>query len=166
LRELAFGECSQRCEAVDKLGRVHAKAQRNKKVGLDCIFDNRAKHNVKEAQQWVKDKWVTAGSMSSASAGVVRNLRGAVGVFEKAAQMRPDVIFLISDASLQWRPDGDSTVDIPYEELEEALKQIQENAQKEVPIQFIAFEPDEEDEDFWKRILRRTGGNFQEMKEK
>ncbi len=120
----------------------------------------------KEAQQWVKDKWVTAGSMSSASAGVVRNLRGAVGVLEKAAQMRPDVIFLISDASLQWRPDGDNTVDIPYEELEEALKQIQENAQEEVPIQFIAFEPDEEDEDFWKRILRRTGGNFQEMKEK
>ncbi len=47
---------------------------------------------------------VTSGTMSSATKGVVNNLHGVVGVLERAVAMRPEVVFLISDASFQWRP--------------------------------------------------------------
>lgn len=57
------------------------------------------------AKKWVGEKWNKSGAMSASTSGVVSNLRGVVGV-ERAVAMRPDVIFLISDASFQWRPEG------------------------------------------------------------
>lgn len=122
--------------------------------------------NKKMAQTWVEEKWVTSGSMSSGSAGVVRNLTGVVGVVERAIQMRPDVIFLISDASFQWRPDETSFSNIPYDEIKKVVGRIEEESRNEVPIHFIAFEPKPEDAKEWSRIVRKTGGEFREMKEK
>ena len=57
------------------------------------------------AKAWIEDEWVATGSMQ-ASAKVTRNPRGVVGVFELAVRMLPDVIFLISDASFQWKEGG------------------------------------------------------------
>jgi hypothetical protein len=122
--------------------------------------------NKKLAQTWVEEKWVTSGSMSSGSSGVVRNLTGVVGVMERAVQMRPDVIFLISDASFQWRPDETSFSNIPYDDIKEAVDRIEEESRREVPIHFIAFEPKPDDSKEWSRIVRKTGGEFREMKEK
>jgi len=122
--------------------------------------------NKKLARRWVEEEWETSGSMSSSSDGVERNLFGAVGVLERAARMRPDVIFLISDASFQWRPDGGGGFsDISWDELEDAVESIEEEARGEVPIHFIAFEPTDEDAEEWERIVRRTGGEFRELKE-
>ncbi len=93
------------------------------------------------------------------------NFTGVVGVLERAAKMRPDLIFLISDASFQWRPGGGSSYkNIPYNELRKAVENIEEEARQDVPVQFIAFEPEPEDSKEWKRIIRRTGGDFRELK--
>jgi hypothetical protein len=56
-----------------------------------------------------------------ASAKVTRNPRGVVGVLELAARMLPDVIFLISDASFQWK-EGGSLSDVPWKEIARIVK--------------------------------------------
>ena len=102
--------------------------------------------------------------MSSASRGVTQNLTGVVGIIEKSITMRPDVIFLISDASFQWRPTGGFT-NIPYDDIKEAGESIEEELRADVPIHFLAFEPKDNDAKEWSRIVRKTGGEFRELKE-
>ncbi len=124
--------------------------------------------NKKLAGIWMEKKWVTSGSMSAATSGVISNLTGVVGVLEKGITMRPDVIFLISDASFQWRPNGGSGfANIPYEEISKVVKKLQETATgKKVPIHFVAFQPKDKDVKEWKRIVRKSGGEFRILKEK
>ncbi|MEM6278461.1 MAG: hypothetical protein AAF733_03210 [Verrucomicrobiota bacterium] len=122
-------------------------------------------NNKKSAKEWVENRWVTAGTMSSGDAGVVRNLTGVVGVLERAIQMRPQVIFLISDASFQWRPQDAGILNIPYDDIEDVVESIEEELGEKVPIHFLAFEPKDEDEREWSKIVRRTGGEFRELKE-
>lgn len=124
--------------------------------------------NKKLADSWVEKKWVTSGSMSSAKSGVISNLTGVVGVLEKGISMRPDVIFLLSDASFQWRPGGSGGfANIPYDEIDKMVKKLQQTtAGKKVPIHFVAFEPKDKDVKEWKRIVRKSGGEFRILKEK
>ncbi len=122
--------------------------------------------NKELAQKWVEEKWVTSGTMSSTGSSVVQNLTGIVGVLERAAKMRPDVVFLISDASFQWRPDGGGGFrNVPYDEIKKAVDQLGEGPQGEVPLHFVAFEPKPDDVKEWSRIVRKTGGEFRELKE-
>ena len=120
--------------------------------------------NKKLAVTWVEEEWETSGSMSSASKGVTQNLTGVVGIIEKSITMRPDVIFLISDASFQWRPTG-GFANIPYDEIKDAVERIEEELRADVPIHFLAFEPKDDDAKEWSRIVRKTGGEFKELKE-
>lgn len=122
--------------------------------------------NKELAQKWVQEKWITSGGLSGATAGAVTNYDGVVGVLERAIQMRPEVIFLISDASFQWRPGGGSSYpDIPYDDIEDVVEKLQDESRREVPIHFIAFEPKDDDAKEWSRIVRKTGGEFRQMKE-
>lgn len=117
------------------------------------------------AKQWVRDKWVTSGTMSSATKGVVNNLHGVVGVLERAVTMRPEVVFLISDASFQWRPpDAGGLVNVPYEEIKKGVKPLEDSPQGRIPLHFIAFQPKPDDAKEWSRIVRGTGGEFRELK--
>src|SRR5690606_20132068 len=117
------------------------------------------------AKAWVSEKWVTSGTMSSAAKSVVTNLTGVVGVLERAAAMRPDVVFLISDASFQWRPDGGSGFkNVPYGEIRKAVKALGDSTNREVPLHFVAFEPKADDAKEWSRIVRGTRGEFRELK--
>lgn len=117
------------------------------------------------AQQWVGEKWVTSGTMSSASKSVVTNLTGVVGVLKRAAAMRPDVVFLISDASFQWRPDGGGGFkNVPYDEIKKAVDALESEGGRKVPLHFVAFEPKPDDVKEWSRIVRSSGGEFRELK--
>ena len=117
------------------------------------------------AKRWVSEKWVTSGTMSSASKSVVSNLTGVVGVLERAAVMRPDVVFLISDASFQWRPGGGGGFkNVPYEDIKKAVEALGSGTNGEVPLHFVAFEPKPDDVKEWSRIVRGTGGEFRELK--
>tara|TARA_R110002096_G_scaffold292391_1_gene486904 strand:+ start:9237 stop:10298 length:1062 start_codon:yes stop_codon:yes gene_type:complete len=119
--------------------------------------------NKENATKWVESEWVTAGTMSAASRGVTSNLRGLVGVLEMAFTMQPDVIWLISDGSFQWRPTG-GLVNVPYPELKRELQKWQDAAGTKVPIHFIGFQMKSDDESEWKRIVRRYGGKLKEIK--
>lgn len=113
------------------------------------------------AREWVENEWVTGGTMSGR--GVVSNPRGLAAVLEQAFAMRPNVVFLISDASFQWR-EGGGISDIPYSDIRSLIDKLQKELPDEAPIHLIGFAPDEEDVKEWRRILRRTGGEFRELK--
>jgi len=117
--------------------------------------------NKKGARQWVKNQWVETGTMSGR--GVISNPRGLAAVLEQAFQMKPDLIFLISDASFQWRVGG-GIRDIPYDELKALLARLQADLSNPAVIQFVGFQPDSDDVKEWKRLIRRSGGKFQILK--
>jgi hypothetical protein len=118
--------------------------------------------NKQVARDWVENEWVESGTMSGS--GVVSNPRGLMAVLEKTFEMRPNLIFLISDASFQWR-EGGGISDIPYGDLRDTIRKLSEELPEEAPIHLIGFSPDDEDAKEWRRILRRTGGDFRELKE-
>lgn len=115
------------------------------------------------AKEWVQAKWVTSGTMAASTKGAIPNLTGLVGVLERAAAMRPDVIFLLSDASFQWRPSGGFS-NIPYSDLQKAVASLDADGRKKVPLHFIAFSPRASDVDEWNRIVKKSGGEFRILK--
>jgi hypothetical protein len=118
-------------------------------------------HNRKVALDWIQNEWVTLGSMSSSSKSVTKNLRGFAGVLEVAAGMKPDVIFVISDGSFQWKPPGSGGT-IPWLELRKIIEgPLQEGAK--CKINFITFEAAEQDTKELKRLSQKTGGKTLEL---
>lgn len=117
--------------------------------------------NKKRARTWVENEWVESGTMSGR--GVVSNPRGLAAVLEQAFEMKPDLIFLISDASFQWRVGGGIS-NIPYDDLKDLLAGLQADLPTPAVIQFIGFQPKSEDVKEWKRLLRRSRGKFQILK--
>jgi hypothetical protein len=113
------------------------------------------------AKTWIEEEWVETGSMQ-ASAKVKRNPRGVVGVFELAAQMLPDVIFLISDASFQWK-EGGSLGDVPWEEIAKIVKGSLQGTEG-CTLNFIGFEMKPEDRRRMESVVRSTHGKIREIK--
>jgi hypothetical protein len=113
------------------------------------------------ATEWVNNEWVTTGSMS-ASPKVASNPRGFIGVLELASAMKPDVIYVISDGSFQWKPEG-KIVTIPWNEIKKLADGPLQDDQRCV-VNFIAFQPKEDDIKELKRISGRSGGKTVELK--
>ncbi|MEI8293275.1 MAG: hypothetical protein WCG66_04685 [bacterium] len=113
------------------------------------------------ASEWVKSEWVTAGTMG-VSSKVTANPRGFAGVLELAAAMKPDVLYVISDGSFQWKPGGNID-NIPWSEIKKIIDGPLQEGQKCI-VNFIAFQPRPEDLAELKRISGRTGGKTIELK--
>ncbi|HEY5792826.1 MAG TPA: hypothetical protein VIS74_05970 [Chthoniobacterales bacterium] len=117
--------------------------------------------NKQAAKTWVEQEWVESGSMG-AGGKVVSNARGFLGVLEWAAQARPDVIFVISDASFQWKPGG-QIANIPWKELQDFATGSLQGAEG-CPIHFIGFEMKPGDRREAGILARRTQGKVRELK--
>ena len=113
------------------------------------------------AKTWIEEEWVDTGSMQ-ASSKVTRNPRGVVGVFEMAAQMVPDVIFLISDGSFQWK-EGGSLGDVPWEEIAKVVKGPLQGTEG-CELNFIGFQMRPEDRKKMESLVRVTQGKSREIK--
>jgi hypothetical protein len=76
--------------------------------------------------------------------------------------MKPDVIFIISDGSFQWKARGSSGT-IPWKDVK---KIFTENLCKsgDCKVNFIAFEAKDEDSREMKNISQRSGGKMIELK--
>jgi len=118
-------------------------------------------NNRTAALNWVQTEWVTKGSMSESSK-VISNSQGLIGVLDLAAEMKPDVIFIISDGSFQWKAGGGSGT-IPWTVVK---KRIAENLCKsgECKVNFIAFEAKSDDTKEMRGISQRSGGKMIELK--
>ena len=112
------------------------------------------------AKAWIDEEWVETGSMQ-ASSEVAKNLRGVVGVLDLASRMLPDVIFLISDASFQWR-EGGSLSDVPWQEIAKVVKGPLQGAEGCV-VNFIGFQMKPEDRRKMESIVRATNGKMREV---
>ncbi|MFZ4774745.1 MAG: hypothetical protein ACOYM3_05245 [Terrimicrobiaceae bacterium] len=113
------------------------------------------------ALSWIETEWVETGTMG-ASGKVTSNPRGLAGVLELASKMQPDVIFLISDASFQWKPTG--TIDnVPWKEIEKITDGPLQGTEG-CKIHFIGFEMKPEDKKEIGAIVRKSGGKLREIK--
>jgi hypothetical protein len=112
------------------------------------------------AKKWLTDEWVDTGTMSGG--GVTSNPKGLIGVLELATQMQPDVIFLISDASFQWRTTG-SLSNIPWDDVKKVVKGSLQ-AGGECKLNFIGFEMKQVDRSEMGSIARSSGGKMREIK--
>ena len=113
------------------------------------------------ATEWVKNEWVTTGTMG-ASSKVTSNPRGFMGVLELAAQMKPDVLYVISDGSFQWKPTGNID-NIPWNDIKKILDGSLQEGQK-CTVNFIAFQPKDDDLKELKRLSSSTHGKTVELK--
>ena len=112
------------------------------------------------ARAWIEQEWVESGSMQ-ASSKVTKNPRGVVGVLELAAKMLPDVIFLISDGSFQWK-EGGALSDVPWEAIAKVVKGPLQGTEGCV-LNFIGFEMKAEDRREIGSIVRSTQGKIREI---
>jgi hypothetical protein len=116
--------------------------------------------NRSTAKNWIENEWVETGSMQ-ASARVTKNPRGVVGVLELAGRLLPDVIFLISDGSFQWK-EGGTLSDVPWKEIQRVVKgPLQAN--QGCPLNFIGFEMKPDDKREMASIVRATSGKMREI---
>ncbi len=118
--------------------------------------------NKEEARQWVESKWIESGSMPASGSGVVSpSPNGIESVLAVAFGMRPDVIFLISDGSFSRDPGNQK---VPHAELRKTLDGLEKEAEfGKVPVHFIGFEMEREEEAELRRIIRRYDGDFREI---
>lgn len=112
------------------------------------------------AKTWIEDEWVETGTMQ-ASAKVTKNPRGVVGVLELAAQMSPDVIFLISDASFQWKEGGEINT-VPWKEIARIVKGPLQGSEGCV-LNFVGFEMKPDDKREIASIVRASHGKMREI---
>lgn len=113
-------------------------------------------------RQWVANEWTEGGTLGGR--GVVTNPRGLIGVLELAARLQPDVVFLISDGSFQWRVRG-PIENIPWKEVEAAVKAVEAaSPEAKVPFNFVGFEVKPDDRRELRSLAARTGGKFREIK--
>ena len=112
------------------------------------------------ALEWIEDEWVESGTMGR-SKKVTANPRGLAGVLERAAEMNPDVIYLISDASFQWKESGPIQT-IPWKEIKAICDGPLQQAGG-CKIHFIGFEMKPDDKREIGAIVRKSGGKIQEM---
>jgi hypothetical protein len=76
--------------------------------------------------------------------------------------MQPDVIFLISDASFQWRAGG-SLGNIPWDDIKKIIKsELQSSG--DCKLNFIGFQMKPEDRSEMGSISRSSGGKVREIK--
>ena len=121
--------------------------------------------NRADALDWIENEWLETGTMA-ASKKVVGNPRGLVGVLDLAAKMQPDVVFIISDASFQWKPPGEKKSwgeNIPWKEIRKCTD-IALQGTTGCKIHFIGFEMKPEDKREIGSIVRKSGGKLREIK--
>ena len=118
--------------------------------------------NREAVRSWVANEWIETGAL--AGRGVVSNPQGFVGVLEFAARLQPDVVFVISDGSFQWRKEG-PIANIPWRDLSEAIKAVETaSPEARVPFNFIVFQIKPDDKRELRSLASRTGGKFREIK--
>ena len=116
--------------------------------------------NRSKAKGWIEDEWVETGTMP-ASGTVSKNPRGVVGVFELAVGMSPDVVFLISDASFQWKEEG-TLSDVPWKEIQRVVKGPLQGKSGCV-LNFVGFEMKPNDKREIAALVRASGGKIREI---
>jgi hypothetical protein len=111
--------------------------------------------NKAAARRWMRTEFETGGALSGQK---YEGEDGAAAVLEAAFDLRPQVIFLLSDGSYQRTPPGGGQETIPWEELEERVRVRQEELAEPARLHTIGFAVDERDRSGFRRLARHNGG--------
>lgn len=111
--------------------------------------------------RWIDARWSEKGSMR-AEGGAVKNPEGILGVLDFAKGLKPDLVYIISDGSFH---KGKPGVDIPvtFDELGAAVKSLAGPGRK-VPVNFVAFAPNDEEKQGLRKLALSTGGQLTEIR--
>jgi hypothetical protein len=111
-----------------------------------------SKENKDSAKNWMDTEWDKPRNM-------VNNPTGIVGVLNFIETLKPDLIYIISDADFQDKTTGKYN-DIPWDEFHKAIGKLKEINCK---VNFISFQPDEDNAKELRRASTRTGGLSKEL---
>ncbi len=114
------------------------------------------------ARNWIEKEWRETGTMPSGGPGVSSPTpNGLPPILRRAYEMKPDLIFLISDGGF-WRSTP-ANEKIPTDEFEELFKELNRGDVGRVSLHFISFQMRPDDKRFWERLARRLGGSLKEI---
>lgn len=114
------------------------------------------------ASKWIETEWRETGSLPRGGRGVVSPTpNGLPPILRKAFEMKPDVIFLMSDGSFE--RGTETTEKVSEDEFEDLFKELTKGAVGRVPLHFIGFQMKPDDKKFWERLAKRQGGSLKEM---
>jgi hypothetical protein len=114
------------------------------------------------ACRWIETEWRETGSLPRGGKGVVcPTPNGLPSILRRAYEMKPDVIFLISDGSFE--RGVETTEKVSEDEWEDVFKDLTKNSIRAIPIHLIGFQMRADDQKFWERMTRRMGGSLTEI---
>jgi len=115
------------------------------------------------ARKWIETEWRETGSLPRSGRGVISPTpNGLPPILRRSFEMKPDVIFLITDGGLY--RGVETSEKIPHDEFDDLFKELTRGAIGRVPLHFIGFQMKQDDKKFWERLSRRQGGSLKEMK--
>lgn len=115
------------------------------------------------AKAWIETEWNESGSMPRSGRGVISpSPNGLPPILRKAYELKPDVIFIISDGSFE--RGIETSEKVPEQEFEDLLKELSGLSPIKVPVHFVGFQMRPDDKAFWDKMTRRQGGDLKEMK--
>jgi hypothetical protein len=111
------------------------------------------------ANEWL-DTWFAgdAGTMKPSTPGMVTGSPGFIKVMQAAFKMQPDVIFVISDGGFERGSSSDYGEKIPFDELNDALRELQKGMPEPVKINFIGVGMKPVNEAGMRRVKQQFGG--------
>jgi hypothetical protein len=118
------------------------------------------------ANDWF-DQWFAGsdGTMKLSTPNIVKGSPGFIEVMRAAFKLQPDVIFVISDGSFE-RGSGSSGGQIPFPELDDALRGLQKGMPEPVKINFIGVGMKPKNEGEMRHVMGHNsgGGKFRELR--
>ena len=118
--------------------------------------------NKEAAVNWIKTEWIFGGGVPR---GDDPNPQGIVGLFNRAAEIKPDVIFIVSDGMFSSMkgtfPESGSDRKIPIDYIKKAAAPLKDIGCK---VNLIIFEADQETSRELKQISAMTKGTTKEFK--
>ncbi|MDD5200241.1 MAG: hypothetical protein PHC88_10625 [Terrimicrobiaceae bacterium] len=121
--------------------------------------------NRQSANAWFDEWFATDGAMKQSTPNMARGSPGFIEVLHAAFKLNPDVIFVISDASFE-RGSGSSGAQIPFPELDDALRDLQKASPTPVQIHFVGVGMKPANEKEMRRVMAKhsAGGRFRQLK--
>ncbi len=113
------------------------------------------------ARTWIDNEWQETGTMPRGGRGIIHGPDGFLSVLRRAMEMKPDLIFVISDGAF-WRSEP-TNEKIPTDLFEDFFRELNRSELGRVPIHFIGFQMRPDDKRFWERAVRRQGGSLKEI---
>jgi hypothetical protein len=119
--------------------------------------------NREDAKKWLDQWFAVEGSLKPGTPNMVTGGPGFIKILERAFQMQPDVMFIISDGSYQ-RSFGGSE-NIPWDEIIDRAKELQATLVKPATIHYIGFSMKNDAKDGARRLTRvgESRGRLREL---